>query len=109
MKTVDTVEKHLVDDMSKKIYELRLKYSLYGNYDELHYDILKLGLEWQIPQLDKMYKINDNVESIIIFGCGADGKYTLGLLKNSKYKNEKILFCDNDSKKWSTSQGGGVL
>ena len=50
-------------------------------------------------KLDKLYKKLDNIESIIIFGAGMDGIFTLNLLKNSKYKDEKILFCDNDTAK----------
>ena len=100
IKSVANVENHLADDMSKKIYEARLKYFIKRDINELRLDLLDLGLEWTILNLDEMYTINDKVESIVIFGCGVEGKYTLKLLQNSKYKNEKILFCDNDPNKW---------
>ena len=106
MKSVAAVETHLTDDMSKQLYELRLKYFLNRNRNEFCSDILDLGFDWQIPALDEMYRINDQVKSLVLFGSGTDGKYALKLLQHSKYKNEKILFCDNDQRKWNTGGGG---
>ena len=95
------IENHLTDELSRKIYDIRLKYFFERNASTLREDILNLGLEWQIPAVDDMYRINNNIESIVIFSSGQDGRNTLMLLKNSKYKNEKILFCDNNPKLWN--------
>lgn len=100
---VPEVERHLADELSKKIYEMRVNYSIYRNTDEFFYDILNLDLEWSIPELDEMYSINDRIDNLVIFGAGANGKYTLNLLKKSKYKDVKIIFCDNNPNKWGST------
>ena len=103
------VENHLVDDMSRKLYEIRMDYAIYRNKDKLISDILNLNFEWQIPELDELYQANENINSLIIFGSGSIGKYTFNLLNQSKYKNEKIFFCDNNPAKWNTTiKGGGI-
>ena len=45
---VPEVEKHLVDDMSRKIYNMRMEYLVYRNIFALRDEIKKLGLTWRV-------------------------------------------------------------
>ena len=99
------IEKRLIDEYSMSIYEMRLRYLVTRNWKILQENSANLMQEKfytsksEMTKLDEMYKIHSKIESIVIFGAGVDGIFTLNLLKNSKYKDEKIFFCDNDVNK----------
>ena len=99
MKKVEIVEKHLTDNVSRKIYDMYLNYLVSQDIDEFQRNILTLDQKLtQFPsEFDTIYKSVSEVESIVIFGAGDMGHLALFMLKNSKYKNIEILFCDNDS------------
>ena len=94
--------------MSKKLYEIRLKYFLTRDKVALTNDTIDF-MEQKFKtftvkesKLDEVYKKHKNIDSIVIFGSGSDGKLVLRLLRQSKYSNIKVFFCDNDKNKWNT-------
>ena len=105
---VPEVERHLVDELSRKVFEVRMEYAIYPDIDSLWANISKVNINWSYPKyfskLEDAFDKNE-IENIVIFGAGEWGRYTLSVLKRSKYKNLNIIICDNDSKKWKI--GGG--
>ena len=102
------VYKHLVDEDSRELYDIRLRYLIHQNKKNIRNDVIEFfqhkyeneKLETKESELDKAIKANDPVNNIIIFGSGIDGKYVFNLLQLTKYKDKNILFCDNDKSKW---------
>ena len=107
--SVPEVEKHLTDEMSRQVYKVRMEYAVYPNIDNLWSNISTLNIKWKYPKyfskLEEAFNKNE-LENLIIFGAGEWGRYTLSVLKRSKYKNLNIIICDNDSKKWKIRGGG---
>ena len=95
---VPKVEKRLSDDLSRKIYEIRINYAIYRNTQTLMNEVINLSDKWNVPL--KSTEMIDKVQKVIIFGSGEWGRHTLDVLRRSKYKNLEIKFCDNDSNKW---------
>lgn len=106
---VPEVEKRLADDMSRKIYDMRMKYLIYRDVFSLRDDIKKLNVVWrQKPDVKKF--LNDNKpKKIIIFGAGEWGRETLKIFQASEYKNYEISFCDNSFKKLRGAYGIDVM
>ena len=107
-KQAEVIERHLTDDISKDIYENRLKYlvtrdevGLINDLIESHYKNYKNENLEKTSKLDVLYKSLSRVNNIVIFGSGYYGKLILKLLKQTKYKNEKIFFCDSNEKRWN--------
>ena len=98
-KSNDIIKK-LPDELSKMLYEIRIKNALYHDYDALCDDILNLDVEWHISELDEMFRKHDRVDDIVIFGAGINGRHTAALIKKSKYKDIPLLFCDNNKEMW---------
>lgn len=100
---IPQIQDRLEDDLSRELFLARIKYLIYRNLDCLRDDILDISekgtLQWRICELDRMCE-GENVPGIVIFGGGVNGRQTYRLLKQSKYKNTPILFCDNDYRKW---------
>ena len=101
--TVSEVEKRLADDMSYKIYEIRLNYLIYNDYLKLREELVNLASDWRFSP--KSEQLLDKAKKIIIFGVGEWGQHTFHSLKRSKYKDKSIIFCDN---KVGKSNRGGV-
>ena len=78
------------------------------------YDMLKdRGLPYELNQyleadFDELSK-KFEIETLVVFGAGNIGKNVMKAFIQSKYKDIKMYFCDNDSKKWGSSIniGGG--
>ncbi|MBR1858028.1 MAG: FkbM family methyltransferase [Selenomonadaceae bacterium] len=54
---------------------------------------------YQVPELNIISAINEEIKNIVIFGTELSGINILNLLRQSIYKNKKILFCDEDQNK----------
>ena len=106
------VLKHLTDDLSKQIYDLRLEYLIDRNENFLRKKsaLLCQSID-EDSKLNFISKVNGDFNTIVIFGTGKVGHYVLKLLSDSKYKEKNILFCDNNSSKWNTNLtvGGGYI
>lgn len=103
---VPEVEKRLADDMSRKIYEIRMEYAIHKNKDKLIDSIKTLIPDWNYrPELEEFFTLT-KPRNVIIFGSGYWGQNNVDLLKNTKYKNLNMMFCDNDSRKWNTELKG---
>ena len=107
------VQNHLVDEESKQLYDIRLKYLIYKNRKMLRNDVVEFMFKYdtkvdshQESPIDRIIKNNENVDNIIIFGSGMEGHFVLGLLHKTKYKSKNILFCDNDISKQNTVISG---
>ena len=79
------------------------------------YNLLKYnGLPYELKNyLDKdldNFSAKYDLENIVIFGAGNWGKNLIKIFKQSKYRDMKMYFCDNDPNKWHKSifVGGGV-
>ena len=106
--SVPKIEQHLVDDLSKQIYNIRLDYAIYKDIEKFRENIANLNIEWNYrPDLESFFTKNKPKE-IVIFGSGEWGRQTLRTLRHSKYKNLKISFCDNDKNKWHTNIIDGI-
>ena len=100
-KEMQDISDRLVDDISKDLFDARIKNLIYRNIDAYRNDILSIyenyGIEWQILQLDKEVASHPNLPGIVIFGCGINGLQVLRLIENSKHKDIPVYFCDNDN------------
>ena len=112
---VPEVEKRLSDDISKNIYEIKMQYILNRNVKVLLNDLIKsmhntfYSKRIKTYELDKVYKSQEKIDNIVIFGSGMDGTFILNSLKQSSYKNINMVFCDNDSSKWNQKVGTDEL
>lgn len=106
---VPEVEKRLADDISRQIYEIRMEYAIHRSKNKLISDIRSMIPDWNYrPELDEFLN-KTKPTNIVIFGAGEWGQHNLILLKNTKYRNLNVIFCDNDNKRWNTeSEGGGA-
>ena len=109
IRAVPEVENRLADDMSRKIYEMRMDYAIYQDREMLREQFQTLDLNWKFTGNFDKFVEEIQPKTIIIFGAGEGGQYTLGILRRSKYKNIEVVFCDNDSSKWTKTRRGGVL
>ena len=103
---VPEVEKHLVDDMSRKIYNMRMAYLVYRDIFALRDEIKKLGLTWRVRPDVKNFLDKTKPNEIVIFGAGEWGRETLKFFQTPEYKNYKISFCDNNFKKLKRGRYG---
>ena len=101
---VPEVEKRLVDDMSRQIYDMRIKYLIYRNFFALRDDIKKLNVTWRHRPDVKKFLDNNKLNKVIIFGAGEWGRETFNFLKKTEYKDYEISFCDSNFK----NKKGGV-
>ena len=105
---VPKVEKNLIDELSRQVYEVRMEYAIYPDIDTLWENISKINTSWNYPKyfskLENAFNKNE-IENIVIFGAGEWSRYTLSVLKRSKYKDLNIAICDNDSSKWGNRGG----
>ena len=100
IRLVPKIENKILDLLSKRIYEIRLDYAVYKNMDNLRKSIIQSDIQWSYkPNFAEFLKQNKN-KTIIIFGSGEWGRYTLEILNHSEFKDIKVIFCDNDNKKW---------
>ena len=106
--TVPEVEKRLVDDMSRQIYNICIDHAIYRDIEKFRENIANLNIKWRYrPDLENFFTKN-NPKRIIIFGSGEWGRQTLRTLRHSKYKNLAVSFCDNDKNKWHTNIVDGI-
>ncbi|MBR1859902.1 MAG: FkbM family methyltransferase [Selenomonadaceae bacterium] len=106
---VPEVEKRLSDDLSRKIYEIRMNYVVYGDIDIFRDSIMELNTKWQFNSTVDEFFSRNKPKKVVIFGIGGWGRHTLRLLKYSKYKDLEIKFCDNDKSKWYKGGGYDVI
>lgn len=111
---ISEIENRLSDELSRDLFYTRLKNLIYRNDNELIDDIFDIGEKyswlWKIPKLDEIYESITDIEGIVIFGCGVKGRQAYRLIKNSKYKDVPLLFCDNKGANWGREiQGGKVI
>ena len=99
--TVPDVESRLADEMSRKIYAMRMEYAIYHNEYALMDNISTLDIDWHYTIDFESFLDKNNPQYIIIFGTGERCLHILNLIKHSKYKDTNILFCDNNSSKWN--------
>ena len=109
IRVVPEIEKRLADELSRQIYKIRMEYAIYRNKNKLISAIKAMIPDWDYrPELDEFLN-RTKPTNIVIFGSGVWGQHNFVLLKNSKYRNLNIIFCDNDNRKWNTEseRGGG--
>ena len=103
LKSSVNIENHLTDELSKKIYDIRLQYLIDRNNNSF-----QNNMKTVCQTIDENSKLNfieksvGKFDTIVIFGSGKIGRYAFNLLTNSKYKSKNFIFCDNDSSKWNT-------
>jgi len=93
------IRDRMIDEVSKKMFDLRVKYSIDHDRDELvkeHFKLFDKG--WYVHELDEIMELNSNPNEICIFGAGKLGKETELLLRHTKYSECHIFFADNDRK-----------
>lgn len=108
LSSAEKVKNRLADEISLEIYNARVRYAVYRDAFVFYEDIFNIcsNVEWRIPELNELFALNPETDGIVIFGSGKVGKYVLRLLLLSKYKDYKILFCDNDASIWGSSVCG---
>ncbi|MCH5249334.1 MAG: FkbM family methyltransferase [Lachnospiraceae bacterium] len=113
MKTMEMIKysdkfyNSLVDDISREIFEIRMQYALDRDIWKMRHKLIDIYEEpWIIPELDRLVNQYSDYKHIVIFGAGLYGKYVHRLLMHSKYKDEDILFCDNDPLKQKGNYDG---
>ena len=83
-KTCD-IKAHMKDDLSRRLYDIRLQYFYDRNEDNFCDSILRINdFRWKIPRLKRMMENNPESKNVIIFGAGKYGKRTYKILKNSE-------------------------
>lgn len=101
MKMESEIRRRLADELSKEIYQIRLDYFKTGDKSKLVNGLKSKAQSINDSKLDFVLKKNPNVKNIIIFGAGLRGQNIFKKLKESKFKDFNIIFCDNDSGKWN--------
>ena len=91
------VQRHLTDELSRQLYEARLKYLINRDKVALKDDMLKLCQTVnETSKLNFISEKNIEFDTIVIFGAGVRGHSVLKILQNSKYRSKSIVFCDNN-------------
>lgn len=96
MDKLNRVYNNLMDEESRKIFNVRLKYVVDKNQDEFEDGIGDLYIDWKCNELVECISKIDS-KGIIIFGSGHDGKRQKKHLEKWGYKVD--FFCDSDEKK----------
>lgn len=102
------IRERMNDELSKKLYNMRLKYALYRNENAFLHELSTIDdLEWRFYELDYFSELNKDIQYLVIFGGGEYGKHTFHFLKRSKYRDYDIIFCDNSEEVRERLKGEG--
>ena len=96
------IYERLLDEESRKLFELRIAYLIDNNQDNYMKAVCKLYDDWKAVDIEEKAKAG----GVIVFGCGRDGKMANILLSAWGYK--VICFCDT-YKYGGTIDGKDVL
>ena len=96
---------HFDDDISKKLFDYRIAFSL--SHDEDHLQNLQLELfdDWRLRWISDFIDKAESPE-ICIFGSGNWGDWAFRLIKKTKYSNNPICYVDNDKGKVGKTLNG---
>ena len=92
----------MLDDESKRLYDARVNYLFDKDFYSYVDAIFNEEHTWNISLIDRVFKEDCDIDRIVIFGCGSEGKYVRKLLHRTRYSNVKIQFCDNNKELWYT-------
>lgn len=98
LEKVNDIRGKLQDEESKKIYDLRMNALIYKNNEEFLDQLPYISKNWRLDEVDHIFGVLNQIESIIICGAGRYGMRTYNILKNSRYKDFNIVFLDNSTK-----------
>lgn len=93
----------LQDEESRKLFELKLKMGLTGNYVDFIDGLINLNKKWEISAYDDCIE-NCAGKEVIIWGAGIDGKMTQHLLEQRGV--HVSYFCDNAKEKQNKTYCG---
>ncbi len=102
MKKTDEIRKLMVDEESKELYDARIDYFFDRDFYSYSDRVFELEHTWKIALLDRFFMNEIEVNRLIIWGCGKEGKYARRLIYKSEYKDMRILFCDNNQELWGS-------
>lgn len=97
IKLLNAIYEKLQDEESKTIFDIRLKYALTRNKNKMRQDVYSLK-SYDFEDLMNFLSQKDE-SSIILFGAGETGEYTLQLLKDNGYEKKILGFGDNNPAK----------
>ena len=93
---IPEVEKRLSDDISRKIYDMRVNFAIYEDLDYWTSNVLQLSRDWKFNSKFETFVDDNKIENIVIFGAGEYGRNIVLCMLNSRYRNLNIFICDND-------------
>lgn len=90
---IPEIRMKMQDDLSKKLFDIRLKFFYDRCEDDFCDQILDIqDFVWRIPRLKRMADNNPDFQNLIIFGAGKYGKRTYKILKNSEMGGVRFFF-----------------
>lgn len=95
---ISTIWSHLADEESKRLYNLRLKFSIEKNIPDLMEALYEEG-KYKFIEWEKYFKEFDKGTPILIWGIGFNGVYTNKILKELKYNVKG--FIDESFENWN--------
>lgn len=104
LEKINKVFNALQDDESREIFKARILFAFNRNQEVYGDRMQELYQDWTCQELNARLAEIKDADSIVIFGCGHDGKRLKKQLINWGYNVE--FFCDNDREKWQTKCEG---
>ena len=97
---INQIRNRLHDDISRYIFDARIKYMIYKN-DEDFCETINSRYEYnvnEVPVIASLLNQFQNFENIVIYGAGHNGIATMSMLNRSNF-TRKRYFCDIDKRK----------
>lgn len=97
---INEIRNKLHDDISKKIFDARVRYLIYRDemdfYETIN-EMFEYSIE-RIPQISTAIKIFPEAKNLIVYGAGHNGIITMNMLKKANV-SQNLTFCDSDKRK----------
>lgn len=95
LEQTSSIYSRLDDELSRKLYDLRIEYSITHDNERLEERQLELLDGWKLRKMAEFIDKSHN-KDICIFGAGNWGSWSYNLIKKTEYSNYNVFYVDNN-------------
>ncbi len=105
MQTASKIYNALGDELSRKLFDMRMNYYVNKNEQEFLIELNKLPMNYYHHDFNQFMKSFSN-EDIVIFGAGNEGKRAFFILNQIGFGKRVVAYADNNPRNWNQKIDG---